>query len=86
MLSDQVIFVPRTVGKDVMTTINQVHPGSVLMLENVRFSAEEEHGFLHLQDGRPKQVLAHNKSAGFFQAVLTLDQRKIFHEPIVAGT
>ncbi|RUS88791.1 hypothetical protein EGW08_003421, partial [Elysia chlorotica] len=44
LLGETVIFVPRTVGKDVMTTINVVHPGSILMLENLRFHAEEDQG------------------------------------------
>ncbi|GFS11911.1 phosphoglycerate kinase [Elysia marginata] len=55
----QVIFVPRTVGKDVMTTINVVHPGSVLMVENVRFHPEEEQGFMTIPDGclQPMEML-----------------------------
>ncbi|XP_059175234.1 uncharacterized protein LOC131955229 [Physella acuta] len=42
LLGQAVLFVPETVGKSVEAAINQIHPGAVLMVENLRFNLEEE--------------------------------------------
>ncbi|CAL1533237.1 unnamed protein product [Lymnaea stagnalis] len=50
LLGQTVLFLPETVGKSVDTALSQMHPGSVVMLENLRFNMGEE-GFGEVKSG-----------------------------------
>ena len=68
LLSKKVIFTDDCVGKQVEETVNSVNDGGVVLLENLRFHAEEEGSS---KDKEGKKVKADKDAVAKFREGLT---------------
>ena len=68
LLGKSVIFTDDCVGKEVEETVNNAHGGQVILLENLRFHAEEEGSS---KDSEGKKVKADKEKVQEFRKGLT---------------
>ncbi|KAF2706735.1 phosphoglycerate kinase [Pleomassaria siparia CBS 279.74] len=68
LLDKKVIFTEDSVGKEVEDTVNKASDGQVILLENLRFHAEEEGSF---KDAEGKKVKADKAKVNEFRQGLT---------------
>lgn len=68
LLGKPVIFTQDCVGKDVEDTVNKASGGQVILLENLRFHAEEEGSS---KDAEGKKIKADKDSVATFRKGLT---------------
>ena len=68
LLGQSVIFTHDCVGKDVEETVNKANGGQVILLENLRFHAEEEGS---CKDAGGKKIYAHKFQVEEFRKGLT---------------
>ncbi|KAJ9647801.1 phosphoglycerate kinase [Coniosporium tulheliwenetii] len=80
LLGKDVTFTDDCVGKEVEDTVNKASGGQVILLENLRFHAEEEGSS---KDEQGKKVKADKKAVEEFRKGLTAlgDVRRIRHRP-----
>lgn len=68
LLGKSVVFINDCVGKEVDETVNKATDGQVILLENLRFHAEEEGSS---KDAEGKKVKADKEKVAYFRKQLT---------------